>query len=262
VISTAAVELYAIDAVKEFGPRGNRHRALDHVSLSIKQGQRIGVVGESGSGKSTIARILVGLETATSGVVDYQGRSVRTLLSFRSSRTEFRQDVQYIAQDTSSSFDPRRKLIESVTAPLRYLRNIHGDDARDIATDTFKRMELNPGLADRYPSQVSGGQRQRFAIARALVVQPRILLCDEVVSALDVSVQGSILNLLKHYCIDTGAGMLFVSHGLPATAFVTDEIVVMNKGEIVERGASKDVLTAPKDAYTATLVEAYGGSAA
>jgi peptide/nickel transport system ATP-binding protein len=256
------VELYAIDVVKEYGLRSSRHQALKGVSLSITEGQRIGVVGESGSGKSTISRILVGLETATSGVVEYQGRDVPGLLGSRPDRVSFRTDVQYIGQDTSSSFDPRRKLIESVTAPLGYLRGIHGDEARDIALETIKRMELNPGLADRYPGQVSGGQRQRFALARGLVVEPKILLCDEVVSALDVSVQGAILNLLKRYCLDTGAGMLFVSHGLPATAFVTEEIVVMNQGEIVERGSSKDVLTAPKDEYTATLVAAYRGAAA
>lgn len=261
-MSRAAVELYAIDVIKEFGPRSNRHQALKGVGLSVKQGQRIGIVGESGSGKSTISRILVGLETATAGVVDYQGRSVRSLLSTRRGRIEFRRDVQYISQDTSSSFDPRRKLIESVTAPLGLLHGIQGDEARDIALETMKRMELHPSLVDRYPSQVSGGQRQRFAIARGLVVQPKILLCDEVVSALDVSVQGAILNLLKKYCIDTGAGMLFVSHGLPATAFVTDDIIVMNGGEIVEKGRSRDVLTSPKDDYTATLVEAYRGSAA
>lgn len=258
----APVELTAIDVVKEYGPRAKRHQALKGVSLSIMEGQRIGVVGESGSGKSTLSRILVGLEAATSGVVDYQGRNTRRLLGTRSERVTFRTEVQYIGQDTTSSFDPRRRLIESVTAPLGYLRGIFGDEARDVALDTIKRMELNPGLADRYPGQISGGQRQRFAIARGLVVRPRILLCDEVVSALDVSVQGAILNLLKKYCIDTGAGMLFVSHGLPATAFVTDEIVVMNQGEIVERGRSRDVLTSPKDDFTATLVAAYRGTAA
>lgn len=259
---SAPVELYGIDVVKDYGPRGKRHRALHGVSLSVKEGERIGIVGESGSGKSTISRILVGLETATSGIVDYQGRNVQTLLATRGSRIGFRADVQYIGQDTTSSFDPRRKLIESVTAPLGYLRGVHGDDARDLAMETIKQMELNPGLADRYPGQVSGGQRQRFAIARGLVVRPKILLCDEVVSALDVSVQGAILNLLKKYCLDTGAGMLFVSHGLPATAFITEEIVVMNQGEIVERGPSKDVLTSPQDAYTASLVAAYRGAAA
>jgi ABC-type glutathione transport system ATPase component len=259
---SSPVELYAIDVVKEYGPRGKRHQALKGVSLSISQGQRIGVVGESGSGKSTISRILVGLESATSGVVDFEGRNVRQLLSSTSGRISFRADVQYIGQDTTSSFDPRRRLIDSVTAPLGYLRGIHGDTARDMAMDTIKTMELDPRLAYRYPGQVSGGQRQRFAIARGLVVQPKILLCDEVVSALDVSVQGAILNLLKRYCIDTGAGMLFVSHGLPATAFIADEIVVMNQGKIVERGLSRDVLASPQDDYTATLVAAYRGAAA
>jgi ABC-type dipeptide/oligopeptide/nickel transport system ATPase subunit len=261
-MTAVSAGLQAVDVVKEFGSRSHRHRALAGVSLSVPAGRRIGIVGESGSGKSTLSRILVGLETATSGTVEYQGNGVTGLLASPAGRIAFRRDVQYISQDTSSSFDPRRKLIDSVTAPLANLKNIRGDEARAIALETMRRMELDPALAERYPKQVSGGQRQRFAIARGLVVEPKVLLCDEVVSALDVSVQGSILNLLKRYCLDTGAGMLFVSHGLPATAFITDEIVVMNQGRIVERGQSQDVLTSPKDEYTAALVEAYHGSAA
>ncbi|MFT4044571.1 MAG: dipeptide/oligopeptide/nickel ABC transporter ATP-binding protein [Gordonia sp. (in: high G+C Gram-positive bacteria)] len=258
----APVTLQAVNVVKEFGPRSARHRALDGVSLSVTEGQRIGIVGESGSGKSTISRIMVGLNTATSGSVEYAGLPISAVLRSRTRRLEFRRDVQYIAQDTSSSFDPRRTLLDAVVAPLRNLRGLDKREAERTALDTIVRLELDPSLAYRYPSQVSGGQRQRFALALGLVVRPRILLCDEVVSALDVSVQGAILNLIKSYCLESGAGLVFVSHGLPATAFIADELIVMNKGKIVEAGKSGEVLAAPADPYTAKLVRAHTGRAA
>jgi ABC-type glutathione transport system ATPase component len=258
----APVELTVIDVIKEFGPRSRRHRALDEVNVSVTEGQRIGIVGESGSGKSTLARILVGLDTPTKGVMDYAGRPVRESLRGRGDRLRFRRDVQFVGQDTTSSFDPRRTLLEAVTAPLLYLLDMSETEAVSTALEMLAQLELDPAMAHRYPSQVSGGQRQRFSLARGLVVRPRILICDEVVSALDVSVQGSILNLLKTYCTDTGAGLVFVSHGLPATAFVTDELIVMNRGKIVETGRSREVLAAPKDSYTETLVRAHRGTAA
>ena len=259
---SAPVELRAVGVVKEYGPRSRRHRALDDVSVSVTEGQRLGIVGESGSGKSTLSRILVGLERPTSGAMDYAGRSVRDALGNNTDRLRFRRDVQFVGQDTTSSFDPRRTLLEAVTAPLRRLREMSETEAVAAALEMVARLELDPSLAYRYPLQVSGGQRQRFALARGLVVRPRVLICDEVVSALDVSVQGAILNLIKTYCADSGAALVFVSHGLPATAFVTEELIVMNRGRIVETGKSRDVLTAPKDEYTETLVRAYRGSAA
>jgi peptide/nickel transport system ATP-binding protein len=165
--------------------------------------------------------------------------------------------VQYIAQDTSSSFDPRRTLRDSVRAPLQTLFGLDTSEANRHVDDMVLSLGLDLRLADRRPHHVSGGQRQRFAIARALVVQPRLILCDEVVSALDVSVQGSILNLLKAYSESTDAAIIFVSHGLPATAFISKEMVVMNRGKIVERGATTTVIEHPQDPYTQKLINAY-----
>lgn len=254
--------LQAVDIVKEFGPRGRRHRALDSVSLTVEEGDRIGIVGESGSGKSTLSRILCGLEQPSSGRVEYGGEPISHLLGLRGGAKRFRVGVQFVGQDTTSSFDPRKPLLDSVVAPLRSLFGLAPDAAARRALALVEQLELDPALARRHPLEVSGGQRQRFALARCLVVEPRILICDEVVSALDVSVQGSILNLLKSYCEETGAGLVFVSHGLPATAFVTDQLVVMHRGNIVESGPSGRVLRQPDASYTAELVAAHRGRAA
>jgi peptide/nickel transport system ATP-binding protein len=132
--------------------------------------------------------------------------------------------------------------------------------ADDRADETFEMLGLDPAFADRYPYEVSGGQRQRFAIARALVVRPRFLVCDEVVSALDVSVQGQVLNSLKRYSVEHGAGLAFISHGLPATAFISEELAVMYRGKIVEHGPTSRVIREPEHPYTKHLLSAYRGS--
>jgi peptide/nickel transport system ATP-binding protein len=248
--------LEATGVVKYFG--GNkRFAALGGVSIRAEAGTLLGIVGESGSGKSTLARILVGLETPSSGEVTYNGVAVSTLLAAQSSRIAFRRDVQFIGQDTTSSFNPRRTLRESVLAPLQSLRGYTVAESKAAAEEIFDELGLVDSLADRYPEQVSGGQRQRFSIARGLVVKPRILLCDEVVSALDVSVQGKILNAIKRYCHSTGAGLVFVSHGLPATAFISEQMAVMQRGAVIEQTSTERILDAPQHPYTRSLLEAY-----
>lgn len=253
----ASVTLSADGVTKYFGSRTHRHAAVSEVDLTVTDVSRVGLVGESGSGKSTLGRMLVGLEQPSEGAVHLDGQPLETLLRFRGQRAEVRRTVQYVAQDTTSSFDPRRTLLESVMQPLRHLLGLPRARARTRALETIESLGLAPVLAERYPRYVSGGQRQRFAIARALVVEPKILVCDEVVSALDVSVQGAILNLLKRACVERGAGLVFVSHGLPATGFVCDELAVMHRGRIVERGASSQVLRAPAHEYTRDLVRAH-----
>jgi ABC-type glutathione transport system ATPase component len=170
---------------------------------------------------------------------------------------EFRSAVQLVAQDTSSSFDPRRTLRDAVRRPARNLLGLGMAEADAEVDRTLRELDLDVTLADRRPHQVSGAPRQRFAIARALVVRPKVLVCDEAVSALDVSVQGSVLNLLKRHCAEHDAGLVFVSHGLPATAFIADRLVVMYRGEIVEEGTTEQVLFAPRHPYTKRLVDAY-----
>ena len=242
------------DAVKVFPGRGGAsHTAVDGVNLLIGGGNRIGIVGESGSGKSTLVRMMLGLEHPTTGSVDFRGVPIGNLGN--ADRLQFRREVQLVAQDTSSSFDPRRTLRDAIRRPCLNLLDL--DVADRLIDSTLESLSLDPALAGRKPHQVSGGQRQRFSIARALVVRPEILVCDEAVSALDVSVQGSVLNLLKEHCETHGAGLVFVSHGLPATAFVAQELVVMHEGKIVEHGTTEQVLFHTEHPYTRSLIEAY-----
>jgi ABC-type glutathione transport system ATPase component len=256
----AATELIVDGLTKRFASgrrQGARGPALDGVSISIGRATRMGIVGESGSGKSTLARILVGLETPTTGSVTFDGRDVHAMRA--AERKDFRRRVQLIGQDTSSSFDPTKTLRDAVRRPAQLLLGVARPAADDLVDATLEAVGLTPAHADRMPHQVSGGQRQRIAIARALVVRPEIVVCDEVVSALDVSVQGTVLNLLKSYCVTAGVGMVFISHGLPATAFVSTEIVVMRDGVIVEQGPRDAVLHHSTHPYTRTLVDAHRG---
>ncbi|MCF7548391.1 ABC transporter ATP-binding protein [Pseudonocardia sp. WMMC193] len=246
---------------KTFTVDRTRHRAVASVDVTIGSGRSVGVIGESGSGKSTLARMLAGLETADGGGLHYNGIALSSHLRSRTGRHDFRRAVQMISQDVSSSFDPLRTLRDAVRTPAQILCGLDVPAADERVDEVLETLRVDPALADRRPHEVSGGQRQRFAIARALVVRPRVLLCDEVVSALDVSVQGSVLNLLKDYVTETGAGLFFVSHGIPATAFLVDELIVMQGGRIVERGPTDDVVERPEHEYTRFLVGAARGSA-
>ena len=256
----AIVEVESV--TKNFGiarANGKQRPAVDGVSLTIDHTTRLGIVGESGSGKSTLARIIVGLETPTAGRVAYRGLSVHHMTP-RDMR-EFRKNVQMISQDTSSSFDPTRTLRDSVRRPAQELLGVDKPKADALVDETLALVGIAPWMVDRKPTDVSGGQRQRIAIARSLVVKPALILCDEVVSALDVSVQGTVLNLLKTYCDENEAGLIFVSHDLPATAFVSKDILVMRHGGRVEHGPVDDVINHSKNVYTKILIEAYLGSA-
>nr|MDT0659525.1 ATP-binding cassette domain-containing protein [Micromonospora sp. DSM 115978] len=248
------VILQAEELTKVYGHGRSKVAALQAFSGEVASNGRVGIIGESGSGKSTLSRLLVGLERPSSGAVFWNGRSLASLIP-REWRA-FRKQVQYIAQDTSSSFDPRRSLLDSILQPLRWLTDLDRGAAMERAEAVLAMLGLDIAAARGRPSDVSGGQRQRFAIARALVVEPSLLICDEVVSALDVSVQGSILNLLVDYCASNHAGLVFVSHGIPATAFVSDELMVMHRGSVVERGPVAEMLRAPADPYTVGLLRA------
>ncbi|SMH49507.1 peptide/nickel transport system ATP-binding protein [Rathayibacter oskolensis] len=251
------VSLRAEGVTKTFGRGANRHVAVKPVDLEINSRTALGIVGESGSGKSTLSRLLVGLEKPTAGDVTLNGRSLQVLLRSASGTLELRRSVQYVAQDTFSSFDPRRTLRDAVATPLRVLRGVTGAAAESEIRDVLDLLRLDPAQLDRYPGQLSGGQRQRFSLARSLVVRPRVLLCDEVVSALDVSVQGSVLNMIRDYCETYQVGLGFVSHGLPATAFVSDSLLVMRDGEVVEHGPTDQMLEHPEHPYTVSLLDAY-----
>lgn len=234
-------------------------KALDHVTVELRSDLTLGIIGESGSGKSTLGRLLLGLAEPSDGIVTFNGHSLPEVFRSRQKTMEFRRTVQFIGQDTTSSFDPLRTLRDSVRTPLQSLCGLSRAEADDRVDEVLRRLSLKVQLADRYPQDVSGGQRQRFAIARAIVVNPRILICDEVVSALDVSIQGSILNLLKDYCRESPAGLAFITHSLPAAGFIADQLIVMNAGQIVESGSTRDIIENCTHPFTMKLVNAYGG---
>jgi ABC-type glutathione transport system ATPase component len=257
VILPEVVTLRAESVTKVFGRRERAHTAVQPLDLTVDSRSAIGIVGESGSGKSTLSRMLVALEHPTDGRILLDGVDIFEMDHKPETGRQLRRTVQYVAQDTFSSFDPRRSLRDALATPLRVLRGITGAEADERIAEIARLLRLKPEMIDKYPHQVSGGQRQRFALARALVVRPRILLCDEVVSALDVSVQGAVLNTIKTYCSDHSVGLVFVSHGLPATAFIADELLVMRNGHVVEHRPTQDVLSAPEHEYTASLLDAY-----
>jgi oligopeptide transport system ATP-binding protein len=236
--------------------RGGRHtvRAVDGVDLTIAPGEVLGLVGESGSGKSTVGRCIARLETPTSGTVELLGRDVS-----RISRREMRpvrRDVHVVFQDPYSSLNPRMTVGQIVGEPLRQ----HGEGERRDRTrrvgEMLEQVGLREQMRTRYPHELSGGQRQRVALARALVLGPRLLVADEPVSALDVSVQASILNLFLDLQRDLGFSCLFITHDLSVVEFISDRIAVMYLGRIVETASRETLFADPQHPYTQALLSA------
>jgi len=229
-------------------------KAVDDVSFEVFEGETLGLVGESGCGKSTIGKQLVGLEKPSSGRIIYNGAEIQNLseAQFRGIRT----DLQIVFQDPYSSLNPRKHIYEILSQPMLY----HGFSTKESIEKDLQRLLDMVGLPKqvlgRYPHEFSGGQRQRIGIAKALSLNPKLLICDEPVSALDVSVQAQILNLLKSLQKDLNLTCLFIGHGLSAVHYVSDRIAVMYLGKIVEIGKSEDVFLRPIHPYTKALVAA------
>lgn len=231
--------------------------AVKDVSLDIPVGQRLGIVGESGSGKSTLVRMLAALMRPTRGSLAFCGQEITGLQE--RDLGELRKGVQMVFQDPRSSLDPRMKVSRIITEPLRspLLRN-----RTDLPVPSERLVEvmaqvgLDPSHANRYPHEFSGGQRQRIAIARALAPRPQVLIADEAVSALDVSVRAQVLNLVDDLVRQEGLTLLFVSHDLSVVRHVCDTIAVMHDGQIVESGPSEQVYEHPRHAYTKELLAA------
>ncbi|WP_051967219.1 ABC transporter ATP-binding protein [Kitasatospora mediocidica] len=228
-------------------------RAVDDVSFALAAGGSLGIVGESGSGKTTTARIIVGLEQADTGRVSVNGRERTGRGRGRAHRLARAREVQLVFQDPYLSLDPRTP----VGAVLREALRLHfpGADHTSRVAELLDQVGLGERSADALPRQLSGGQRQRVAIARALAVEPAVLVLDEAVAALDVSVQAQILNLLADIREQTGVGYLFITHDLGVVRCVTEQVIVMRQGRIVESGPTARVLADPQHPYTRLLLE-------
>ena len=231
-------------------------RAVDGVSFSVMRAQTLGLVGESGCGKSTIGRQLVGLESPTEGSIFYDGRDLAALQKNPAEMRQIRTKLQMIFQDPYSSLNPRKHIYEILAQPMLY----HGISQKDTVRRDIRKLLNMVGLPEtvlgRYPHEFSGGQRQRIGIAKALSLNPEFIVCDEPVSALDVSIQAQILNLLKELQKELKLTLLFVGHGLGAVNYVSDRIAVMYLGRIVEYGDARDIFTHPAHPYTQALLDA------
>ena len=241
------------DVVVDYERRGGgRVRAVAGASISVERGQIVGLVGESGCGKSTFARAAVGLVRMTSGSVVFEGREIVPLA--RRGRPRDLARLQLVFQNPYASLNPRRKVGSQLADALETLDlvPVAGRPAR--VRELCELVGLPPTAATRFPHEFSGGQRQRIGIARALALSPRLIVCDEPVSALDVSIQAQIINLLKDLQAEFGLAYLFIAHDLAVVRSVSDRIAVMHHGRIVETGLAKDVYERPKDAYTKALL--------
>jgi peptide/nickel transport system ATP-binding protein len=228
------------------------NKVLHGVSLELGAQECVALVGESGSGKTTLGRCVVGLNKAWEGKVAYGGKQLpRTA---RQRDRQVRQKLQYIFQSPYNALNPRRTIAESVSAPLAQFFTLGGRDRQARVTAALEQVSLGTHLGGRYPDQLSGGERQRAAIARALVCEPQVLICDEITSALDVSVQASIVGLLDDLRAERDLAILFVTHNLALVRSIADRVLVLNAGRIVEAGPTARVLDAPADPYTQALV--------
>ncbi|MDT0474459.1 ABC transporter ATP-binding protein [Streptomyces sp. DSM 41014] len=235
-----------------YGPRRRRRRALDDLTLRVDPGEAVGVIGETGSGKSTLARTVLGLVEPSAGTILVDGEDVTRHGRRQWRALRLRGTVQYVFQDPLRSLDPDLTVGQSLTEPL-LVRGVPRADAVERARALLARVRLDGELLDRLPGEVSGGQRQRVAVARALITEPRLLILDEPVSALDSANRVQVLEILKELR-DAGTALVFISHDLGSVAGVADRIAVLHRGEQVETGTAAAVIGAPRHPYTRLLV--------
>ena len=256
-------DLLLVEALhKRFAVQGRRSamlHAVDDVSLHIGAGESVGLVGESGCGKSTLVRLLARLLDPNAGRIVFAGQELSEIRAARFARTPQRADIQMVFQDPTDSLNPRFSAREAIAEPLRLLTDLKGAQVETRVDEVALQVGLPLALLPRYPHQLSGGQKARVGIARALAVKPRLLILDEPTAALDVSVQAVVLQLLADLRRDLGLSYLFVSHDLNEVRLLTDRVAVMYLGKIVETGPSEAVFRAPRHPYTQALVSAIPG---
>lgn len=229
-------------------------RAVDGITLAINSGETVGLVGESGCGKSTLGKAVVGLLNATDGEILYHGKNIKNLK--KQDKKDYRKNVQMVFQDPAASLNPRLKIIDIVMEPLLNNVKMSKAEKKELALKMIETVGLPKDAANRYPHEFSGGQQQRIGIARSLVLNPEFIICDEAVSALDVSVQAQILNLLKELKNKYNLTYLFISHNLSVVKHMCDKIVVMYLGRAVEIGTAQQIFENPLHPYTKALISA------
>ena len=241
------------DLTKNFYKNKQLFTAVNHISFQLRQGECLGLVGESGCGKSTTVKMLTHLLKPDSGEILLEGTEIQHLKGKK--KKKLYTEIQMVFQTPQDSFDPRRTLGDSIMESMRN-HNVSRKEAQNRLGQLLQQVELSPELADRYPNQVSGGQCQRAAMARALAVNPKILICDEATSALDVTVQAQIIELLKRLQQEMDLSILLISHDLALVQHLCDRVIVMYQGNIVEQGTPDRVVNAPENDYTKMLIEA------
>ncbi|MBP1043936.1 ABC transporter ATP-binding protein [Vagococcus sp. BWB3-3] len=257
LLETVAVKKRFVLSKKSLFNQGESIQAVNGVSLQIRRGETLGIVGESGCGKSTFARTITRLIQPTSGEIYYQGKEI-SHLKF-SERQSLRQEIQMVFQDPFASIDPRKKILQILTEPLTIHKIGTAEERKAKALAMLKQVGLQPEYSSRYPHEFSGGQCQRINIARALMLNPKLIICDEPVSALDVSIQAQVINLLIELQEEFQLTYLFISHDLNVVRYFCDRIAVMYQGEVVEFDEAEEVYHRPKHAYTKKLLAAIPG---